>query len=172
MITYPKLQSLSEHQMKGGGTCKHCGREFMYGETVSFLRIKLTPATDQTIITCNNCWFIYSKKKGWIHPMKTKEQLEKEVDSLQAKDYADTDAALPEWDYTHKDFLDKELTIVEVEETETQYGTGYIANTVYDGQVFRVLFGADVLVKRITRFKHELPVKVLVIKTGTYYDFA
>ena len=104
--------------------------------------------------------------------MLTKDEVEKRLDEVVAKPYEETSAALPEWDAKHNDFENKELIIVDARETVTQYGDAYIGVCIFHGQVYNILFGGEVLVKKIGRMIKELPVSVTIVKTGSYWDFA
>lgn len=95
-----------------------------------------------------------------------------ELGTPEVKNFGDTSIGQRDWDYTHKDLLDKIVIVLSATKARTQYGKCFICQCIVDDQQVSVLMGGDVLVKQIKQLRAEMPFRALLVKPGAYYTFA
>lgn len=171
MTTFPQVNRLTWVASKGGDTCPVCFRFIVLGSSVGRVRVTQSPeeVVDIDLHTFCAIPYILTFTKG--EKIVNVQHYLKMIEEGNVRKFEDTEAANPDWDYTHVDLLDKPVVIFSITPTTTQYGEAMIGVTVIGEDVFNVLYGGVVLVKQLEKMSRDFPVSVTVVKVGTYYEF-
>lgn len=89
----------------------------------------------------------------------------------QAIPIQDVEGFNPQWDYTHRDVLNKKITVLAFIEIKTQYGEALLVDCDIEGKKVKVLIGGMVLIDQLLSVQSHLPVEATVIKEDRYYTF-